>query len=111
MQQEEAPKTEAKGKIDELLSSINQMRIDKFKVNFAMSSKSKCFRSCSVHISFFSYPIFCSQFCASQKACGSLTNLLKIRGPEGAQPEDVPAGGSEGNGSDVDAGLVEEKLG
>lgn len=52
-------------------------------------------------------------FCALQKACGSLTNLLKIRGPDadGAQSEDAPGGASEGSGSDIDAGLVEEKLG
>lgn len=74
--QDTTSKSDAKGKIDEILSSINQIRIDKFK-----------------------------------KACGSLTNLLKIRGPDGGQPEDPSAGTSGGNEPDVDASLVEEKLG
>lgn len=62
---------------------------------------------------FLIYTFFSCLFCALQKACGSLTNLLKIRGPDadGAQPEDAPGGASEGSGSDIDAGLVEEKLG
>lgn len=51
------------------------------------------------------------QYFTWQKACGSLTNLLKIRGPDGGPQDDPSAGASGGNEPDVDANLVEEKLG